>query len=69
MAEQNGKGDKGTAGRKRTGRKSLYDSPMVSMTCRVPEEYKKFMRELGDDNLGAGVRYLVEYYKENNDGE
>ena len=62
--------------RKRGGRPPKYPDKgaMVSMTCRVPEDYKTRIAQIGnekaeddDGGLGVGVRALVEFWEENHE--
>jgi hypothetical protein len=52
--------------RSRGGRTPEYPEmgAMTSMKVRLPEPYKEKIREIGGGSLGAGTRFLFEFWKE-----
>lgn len=50
--------------REGAGRKSLAEEPTESHSTTMPQSYWQLVQELGAGNYSAGLRKLVEWYRE-----
>lgn len=49
------------------GRPSIYDSPLVDAKVMIGEHHKALLKEIGDGNLSAGAREVLDFYIDQND--